>query len=447
MTKNRFALLLLIPLSILVFLYFKTEAPGPNLRLAESSDPKPKRNEPASEKGVKPNVKVMAHYMPWFKRQITAAGDTDWSHWQWYGKGTKHNPDDVLENGQRDIASVYYPLIDPYDSHDPDVIEYHIVTAKLAGIEAFMCNWYGPDSFTDKAIAKMLPIAEKYDFKIGICLEEKAIYPPYSKCEDRQQLVAELRRHIEHILTEHAHRPAFLQHNDQPLLFIFNFFGDGPLGSNNLSPEEIAETRSPLSNHLLIRNLLDTNHFPAADGAYVWCGEKPAREHNYEKVKDIAATGNGTYFAASASPGFDDSGVSGWGNVIRKTDRRGVAEYSDTWQQAIDSKMDAIQIVTWNDFEEGTPIEPTLEFEFQFVDQTELHIESLTGRSKNLTDNDLGLMLYRLRKAAGRTDQPNESDRSQLTEQIDAIAAGLFDTDADSTRRMMERVMSKIGSS
>lgn len=439
MTKNKLAILLLTAFSIFALFYFARKALPPGGGSVEKID-LTTRGETGTE--TYSNVKVMAHYMPWFKRQITDSGDTDWSHWQWYGKGKKHDPDDILENGRHDIASVYYPLIAPYDSHDPDVIEYHIVTAKLAGIEAFMCNWYGPNSFTDKAVAAMLPIAQKYDFKIGICLEEKAIYPPYSNCENRQQLVAELRRHIEHILIQYTDSPALLKHDGRALLFIFNSFGDGPLGSNNMSPEEFTQARSMLPKHLLIRNHLDSNHFPAADGPYLWCAEKEAREQRYQTVKDIAAAGGASYFSASASPGFDDSGVNGWGNIIRKTGRRGVEEYSDTWQQAIEADLDSVQIVTWNDFQEGTPIEPTVEFEFQFIDQTELHIGSLTGRSSNLDDNDLGLALFKLRKAA----QTDNNNRNQWADQIDTIAAGLFDTEAGSTRTQIDNLMSRISS-
>jgi len=45
------------------------------------------------------------------------------------------NPD-VITNRKHQIASWYYPLIGPYDSLDPAVLEYHVLLMKLAGIDA-----------------------------------------------------------------------------------------------------------------------------------------------------------------------------------------------------------------------------------------------------------------------------------------------------------------------
>src|SRR5262245_642410 len=71
---------------------------------------------------TKPNtMKVYMHYMPWFQSKEVSGY---WgSHWRMANK----NPDIVDANGKRQIASHYYPLIGPYDSKDPDVIEYHLL--------------------------------------------------------------------------------------------------------------------------------------------------------------------------------------------------------------------------------------------------------------------------------------------------------------------------------
>jgi hypothetical protein len=60
-------------------------------------------------------MQVYVHYMPWFKSKEYAGA---WGlHWTMRNQ----NPDRVLPNGNREIASHYYPLIGPYDSADPDV--------------------------------------------------------------------------------------------------------------------------------------------------------------------------------------------------------------------------------------------------------------------------------------------------------------------------------------
>ena len=83
---------------------------------------------PAAATGQPPAVtktnpmKVYMHYMPWF--DAPAPGGTNWGlHWK---MGTR-NPNIVDATGKRQIASHFYPKIGPYESSDPDVIEYHML--------------------------------------------------------------------------------------------------------------------------------------------------------------------------------------------------------------------------------------------------------------------------------------------------------------------------------
>src|SRR4051812_27029234 len=72
---------------------------------------------------------VMVYYMPWFTAKPFSSG------WGWHWTMDHFNPDRVNPAGQREIASWYYPLIGPYDSSDPAVLEYHVLLMKLAGID------------------------------------------------------------------------------------------------------------------------------------------------------------------------------------------------------------------------------------------------------------------------------------------------------------------------
>src|SRR3982751_5346275 len=70
---------------------------------------------------------VYMHYMPWFQTPETLGGTT----WGWHWTMNNRNPNVIAANGQRQIASRYYPLIGPYDSSNRDVIEYHMLLLKL----------------------------------------------------------------------------------------------------------------------------------------------------------------------------------------------------------------------------------------------------------------------------------------------------------------------------
>jgi glycoprotein endo-alpha-1,2-mannosidase len=368
---------------------------------------------------------LFAHYMPWFKAEQQPDGSYAWEHWQWFGKGPKHDPDRILENGRRDIASVYYPLIGPYDSRDPDVLEYHFLTARLAGIQGFIADWYGPGTYSDEVFGLMVKAGERYGLRVAICLEEKAFFPGYSSARSREEAQAVMEQHIRHTLDTHAVHPAYLRHQGQPVFFIFNGHQDGTLGPHYFSPEEMKAVvdRFAASPILLVRGQLDTAYLGVARAAYAWVGDGPYREDFYTRSLALRRAGTLGLVAGVASPGFDDSGVHGWGNGPRITDRRGVAEYEDQWNDVLRFQPDWVQIVTWNDFAEGSTIEPAEEYGHRFVDLTEQFAGAWQGRPVQRADNVWPLHLYWLRKMTARLD--DEAARAAYRARLDDWVAQL----------------------
>ena len=117
---------------------------------------------------------VMVYYMPWF----TAKPYSD--SWGWHWTMDHFNPDTIGASGERQIASWYYPLIGPYDSSDPAVLEYHVLLMKLAGIDGVIVDWYGSDNVMDyglnnQATLKVFQFARKAGLKFSICYEDQTI--------------------------------------------------------------------------------------------------------------------------------------------------------------------------------------------------------------------------------------------------------------------------------
>jgi hypothetical protein len=84
---------------------------------------------------------VMVDYQSWFVAKPYS------DQWGWHWTMNHFNPDMVNASGRRQIASWYYPMIGPYDSADPTVLEYHVLLMKLAGIDGVIVDWYGPDNY------------------------------------------------------------------------------------------------------------------------------------------------------------------------------------------------------------------------------------------------------------------------------------------------------------
>src|SRR5262249_21247323 len=114
---------------------------------------------------------VLAHYMPWFE------GRPDSPSWGWHWTMNAFNPEKVTD-GRRSIASHYYPLIGPYDSGSPAVLEYHLLLMKLAGIDGVIADWYGLTDHFDYAVihrntVALVKAAGKLGSMFAVCYEEQ----------------------------------------------------------------------------------------------------------------------------------------------------------------------------------------------------------------------------------------------------------------------------------
>ena len=89
-----------------------------------------------------------------------------------------------------------------------------------------------------------------------------------------------------------------------------------------------------------------------------------------------------------AYPGFKDyyqqggwDTEIGWELPVSASTMEATLDLAATHQ----SKLDFLQLITWNDFGEGTMIEPTEEFEFAFLEE----IQTYTGVSYTLAELQL----------------------------------------------------------
>ena len=101
------------------------------------------------------------------------------------------------------------------------------------------------------------------------------------------------------------------------------------------------------------------------------------------------------FFMSMVCPGFDDTGVWGWGGGPRKSKGYGLDVLKWTTDQALDHDPELVQLVTWNDFNEATCFEPTVEHGYQFLDALETWWGKRTGRPVDLQDNRAPFETYK----------------------------------------------------
>jgi hypothetical protein len=354
---------------------------------------------------------VMVYYMPWYSAKPYS------SSWGWHWTMDHFNPDLVGAFGERQIASWYYPLIGPYDSSDPAVLEYHVLLMKLAGVDGVIVDWYGSANFLDyginnQATMKLFHFARKAGLKFSICYEDQTIQ---HMIDDHYLPAADAIFHAQqemlYLQTNFFSDPGYLRLKNQPVLL--NFGPQHFMANSNWVDvfSVLAATNQPAF-------FTEDNRLPVGMGAFswppMWMSQTPgtggvlsgAALKSYLAEFDQKARA-WPEFISSAFPRFHDiyqrAGVRNyWGYL---GDRHGDT-LRETLSHGMTNSSAIVQIVTWNDFGEGSMVEPTEEYGFRDLgiiqDLRRQYLES--DFSHNTNDLAMALRFYNLRRQSLTND-------------------------------------------
>jgi len=354
--------------------------------------------------GPKP---IFVYYLPWYVARPYS------ETWGWHWTMDHFNPEVIDATGQRQIASWYRPLIGPYDSADPVVLEYHVLLMKLAGIHGVIVDWYGPEDYLDYAINNertlaICTLAGKAGLQFALCYEDQTVRQQIDGGHlEASDAIAHAQQTMLYLQRHYFSLPAYLRMSGRPVLL-------------NFGPQYIKEN----GQWEAILSVLDATNRPAfftedhrlplGEGAFnwppMWLSLAPgtrgvlsmtALQNYLDNFEDEAAAWPA--FISSAFPRFHDiyqsAGVRDyWGYL---GDRKGQILHQ-TLSRALTNDSSIVQIVTWNDFGEGTMVEPTVEYGFRDLgiiqNLRRVHLEG--GFSCSTNDLTLPLRLYQLRRVA-----------------------------------------------
>ena len=386
----------------------------------------PEEGTPMSSEFNPTGQVVVAHYFTWFKTPDVGGS---WKNWDWKGNGPQHDPEKFLSSGRRDIASVFYPLIGPYDSSRPEVIEYHMLSAKAAGIDGFLLDWYGIPSDEDKYMPVLLDTAQNIGFKIGICFEDKAMFGYHYNARTREEAVQNAIANLDHILATHAQHPAYLRVDGLPV--VVNFSWTEPTDSvqaQGFSAAEYTRILSEVRRKNPVHFIHDfhchtkESYWDAVDNVYPWLdvnGE--CLDRFYATIQQRKTDGKIPYLTSLVYAGFDNTGVWGWGDGPFVTPREDGRFYERSWEKALSNDIRLVQIATWNDFGEGAVIEPTVEFKYQYLQLTARYAAKLKGIPPAGEEALLiPLKIYEARLAIAQRDPES---RAPLNAKLDSTIA------------------------
>lgn len=152
--------------------------------------------------------------------------------------------------------------------------------------------------------------------------------------------------------------PAYMVVNNRPVVFFFGG-GDYSIDWNRVHRE------APGNPLIVFRNATSFEK-PFADGAFAWTAQRDPHDEMLTYLDDFykkAGRSNILVFG-SAWAGFDDR-VARWGKN-RMTPRNCGRTWLDTFSATNrvysgNHQLQALRVITWNDYEEGTAIEPGID--------------------------------------------------------------------------------------
>jgi hypothetical protein len=346
---------------------------------------------------------ILVHYMPWYVAKPTAPV------WGWHWTMNAFDPEKV-EGGKRSIASHYTPLIGPYDSSDPAVVDYHLLLMKLAGIDGIIVDWYGLSNLLDYPIihrntAALFPATARLGLKIGICYEDQTIPKLVATGEvAKGDRVKHAREVLAWLRKNWFAEPSYLTLDGRPVLLSF--------GSDGLADREWEEVLPKAAGGPIY--LSELRRRPNAAGAFDW----PVPNEGLASLDRFAeAAKDWLVKMPVAFPRFHDIYAEAkvgesYGRIPDDEGRT----FTKTLTHALTSGAPLVQVVTWNDWGEGTAIEPSVEFGYRDLEAIQRLRRALVDPAFAPAQDDLrfAYRLYLLRR--------QEATRPGLDKKLDEVA-------------------------
>ena len=275
---------------------------------------------------VAPEVAVF--YYPWW---ATPERDAEWRHWE----GNNRQP-------PADIAANYYPQRGVYSNSDPSVNGAQMTEMARAGIDLAVTSWWGRGSFEDRQLPGVLRAASAAGLRVAVHLE------PY----------------VGRSLATIAEDVAYLRRLGIRDVWMYNAQG---FAASAWAPVRAAmgsdvRVMAQSGNPTQMKSGDFAAYAQAAgfDGIYTYDAVRFAPSE-FTAVCASARLNN-LLCSASVSPGYVANRLKP--NDTQLVARNGGARYDDTWLGAIDAGSDIVSITSYNEWHEGTQIEPAVPYCF-----------------------------------------------------------------------------------
>eukprot|EP00944_MAST-04C_sp_MAST-4C-sp1_P002588 g2588.t1 len=275
-----------------------------------------------------------------------------------------------------EIHSPFYPQRGLYSSSDPKLLDAHMAELKRAGICMAVLSWWGQASRnnthdtqgvkTDNVIQHVVEAAERNDIKISFHLEPYHGRTANSVLEDTDYLMGRFGE------SRALHRSS----DNRPVFYVYDSYHVSSGDWKNA----FSSIRKTEKDKVFIALWLNSDGGQMAfdggfDGVYTYFASNGfsygSTSSNWAHMRRFAKEHN-LLFVPSVGPGYDDSFIRPW-NIRNRKKRKDGEYYKLMWEDAIASVPDAVSITSFNEWGEGTQIEPAIS---KTIEKEHIHVDN-----------------------------------------------------------------------
>jgi hypothetical protein len=232
-------------------------------------------------------------------------------------------------------ASHYTPQLGKYDSSNPSVVATQVAQAKAAGLDAFISSWWGRGTPTDQRLPLLLDTAKRLGFHDAPYYEPEGVGNP---------TVATVSADLTYLASIAARYPdTWLRMNGKPVLFVYNA---------NDTTCAVADRWAAANAG---RFYVSLKVFPGYDR----CPKQPDSWHQYSAA-----------IRSTRVPGFSETVSPGFWKFSEAVPRlpHDVTRFRAALADQVSSGERWQLITSWNEWGEGSGVEPTQQFGAKYVD-------------------------------------------------------------------------------
>jgi acid phosphatase type 7 len=301
------------PNSTAVAMWSRESSSPPELVIESGTSPTSSTSStsssPSSSSGSPPSTNIIraAFYYPWFPEAWKQAGF--------------------------DPFTYYEPTLGYYSQNDADVLAKHVAMMRYAHLNTAIASWWGQGTRTDGRITPLLSATAGSGLKTSLYYEVEGSSDPS---------VSQLRSDLAYIRDRYSADPAFLSRGGKPLIFVYS----GP--NDACGMVDRWTTANSNGDFQIVLKV-----FPG----YRNCSKQPHLWHQYSPA---VAEDEQRGFSYAVSPGFHLRSDS---NARLSRD---LPRFRAGIRAMVESKAPLQLVTTFNEWGEGTSVEPATQWSSAF---------------------------------------------------------------------------------